>query len=363
MLDVTQVEFTGSVRNVFETDNPPFRAPWVMTPDGSVRPSLIDTAGGATDFRRNKTPLIAEGFGYVRSTDPEDATADILDDGPDYEECEQEVWDEEGELKTELVTFWREEEPFIRPEPVPAPRSVARIVCLSDGQWVVRVELRPARTEKPEEQAEAADAVADASSESVPVRTYGERRALFLVRRNRDGQPYLKKAEIRAPMIRPRPKVQAEPGAPRRCKCGTDFLPPQHAPNAALCRTCHMREMQKRPKRTCKCGAEFRPPVVAPNATLCRDCHKRERDENRRRQEAVRARESKRRACQNMEARIKEAVLRGNPLPEGAEIRQDEGRQVIVLFEGKSYTVYRKSTYGKTARNHQAHRWQRGRAA
>jgi len=323
------------------------RAPF-KTPAGNARGLHLDGA-----FRRNaswriRATLDGEAFSPEFPENSEDAIIAELD----------------GDTDSGVSP---DEETFVRPEPYVRRRreGAVRMVSINEsGRKILTTDRRPVVAE-PVQEAEASDPApsehAEARSEILPVLTYGERRTCLLVRKDRNGHPRLKKVDIRPPRLRP----QAKPGAPRRCACGTDFLPPQHAPNASLCRSCHQKEMRKLPTRTCKCGKTFHPPVVAPDATLCRDCHKKEREAAKKRWEAKRPhieamqtmRESK------MAHRIKEAVRNGKSLPAGVILKKDDGRKVTVEFHGKPLEVVYRMRSGKTERKRQARRWRHEHAA
>jgi len=375
MQNLTQVQFTDSSRNSdLETGGPLFRGAFVATPEGTVRPSRIDTASGSTRYRRTETPILAEVMGYVH-TNPEDAIIDGLDND---HECEDMVWDEEGDL----VEVWREEEPFVRPEPYVRRAHdgvVRRIGRDRDGNRTVDVTKYVCywpgakATKEPAAEVKASNpAPSEPVVEAEPVNARPVARPIVrdVIGASRTPRRQFRGAQGRTRpqpkatprrVARPQPKAQAKPGERRMCaneKCHTEFLPPQHAPNASLCRSCHQKEMRKLPTRTCKCGKTFHPPVVAPDATLCRDCHKKEREAAKKRWEAKRPHIEAMQTMRDAQTaqRIRQAVLNGKPLPAGVILKKDDGCKVTVEFHGKPLEVVYRMRSGKTERKRQARR-------
>lgn len=117
-----------------------------------------------------------------------------------------------------------------------------------------------------------------------------------------------------APIATPAP-VQAEqkqttiPSHLRKCDCGTLFVPPHNAPNAKMCQKCYRPILQAKLQQRAQAQ---QPKVVAPVIV------------------------------QSVESTIRTLVQsnRLSELPEGATIKSNDGRQMIILYRGKSMTIH-----------------------
>ncbi len=350
MQNLTQVQFTDSSRNsTFETDDIPFQGPRTRIPVPAVdrwRGLHLDGA-----FRRNASDRVRAG-GLREVLFPEDGEnpedAIIADMDSDFVEGIKD-----------------EEEPYVRPEPyvrcahdgvvrrIGRDRDgnrtvdVTKYVCYWPGAKATKepaAEVKASNPATSEPAAEAEQTSARPVARPIVRDVIGASRTPRQQFRGTYGRTRPQPKVTPRRQARPQPKVQAKPGTPRMCaneKCHTEFLPPANAPNASLCRTCYHQEMQKRPQRICKCGTPFRAPSVALDAKLCPACYRRQREQEKRQQKAIRSLECERQARKDLELRIKRAIAGSGFLPEGAVISRNEGRQVIVLYKGESFTVYR----------------------